>query len=62
MSGDGLKEGDVVVYVDRDAIRWGPWIVVGVSDAMAEVKIESGVVYVLSQDLLEIVFSKGVFN
>ncbi len=62
MSGDRLKQGDMVVYIDCDCIRWGPWIVVDVSENMAEVQIETHVSYVVRQDLLEVVFQKGVFN
>jgi hypothetical protein len=62
MSGDRPKLGDMVVYIDCDCIRWGPWVVVDVSENTAEVQIEANVSYVLSQDLLEVVFQKGVFN
>ena len=62
MSGDRLKQGDVVVYVDCDHIRWGPWIVVDVAQNMAKVQIEDQVSYLVSKDLLEVIYTKGVFN
>lgn len=62
MSGDRLKQGDVVVYVDSDCIRWGPWIVLDVTGEQVRVQIESDVSYTVTPELLEVVFQKGIFN
>ena len=45
MSGDPIKPGDRVIYIDVDEITWGPWQVVKVEAGSITVKIDPNVEY-----------------